>query len=122
MLRSFMNVGKFITHKRSEYMMRSIIKHVQALELEKQVRRLFGCERLGVAGLINADSFECNPFDAAIMVVSYIYAKNLKVEETQLNEFVNKYYTIFTYPDEQNILVEADNYINDLRQIIDNYI
>ena len=48
--------------------------------------------------------------------------KNLKVEETQLNEFVNKYYTIFTYPDEQNISVEADNYINDLKRIIENYI
>ncbi len=49
------------------------VTHNDAIELEHQVRRLYGCDRAGVSGLADADHFESRPMDAAIMVVSYIY-------------------------------------------------
>ena len=67
------------------------INHSDAIELEHQVRRLFKCDRCGVSGLADADNFESNPLDAAIMVVSYIHAKGLQTSETQYDEFLCKY-------------------------------
>ena len=64
------------------------INHSDAIELEHQVRRLFKCDRCGVSGLADANNFESNPLDAAIMVVSYIHAKGLQTSETQYDEFL----------------------------------
>ncbi len=96
--------------------------HSEALELEHQVRRLYGCDRAGVSGLANADHFESRPMDAAIMVVSYIHAKGLQHSETEYDEFLSKYDTIFRYPDENDAKHETRNYINELSAIVDKYI
>lgn len=98
------------------------INHSDAIELEHQVRRLFKCDRCGVSGLADADNFESNPLDAAIMVVSYIHAKGLQTSETQYDEFLCKYETIFKYPDENDASNEVQNYINDLANIIESYL
>lgn len=98
------------------------INHNYAIELEHQVRRLFKCDRSGVSGLADADNFESNPLDAAVMVVSYIHAKGLQASETQYDEFLCKYETIFKYPDENNASNEVENYINELSAIIENYL
>lgn len=98
------------------------IDHNDAIELEYQVRRLFKCDRSGVSGLADADNFNSNPLDAAIMVVSYIHAKNLQDTETQYDKFLCKYETIFKYPDENNAAGEVKNYINDLKDIIERYL
>ena len=52
------------------------ITHNDAIELEHQVRRLYGCDRGGVSGMAEADYFEGHPIQAAVLVVSYIYAKS----------------------------------------------
>ena len=57
------------------------IKHGDAISLEKIVCRLYKCSRSDVFGLVDADFFESHPIDAAIMVVSYIYAHNLQDNE-----------------------------------------
>lgn len=98
------------------------INHNDAIELEYQVRRLYKCDRCGVSGLADADNFESNPLHAAIMVISYIHAKELQTTETQYDEFLCKYETIFKYPDENNASQEVENYINDLSNIIKNYL
>lgn len=98
------------------------IKHNDALALEHQVRRLFKCDRAGVSGLADADNFESRPMDAAIMVVSYIHAKGLQSSEIQYDEFLYKYDTIFTYPDENNAEQEVQNYIDELMGIIEDYL
>lgn len=98
------------------------ISHNQAIELEHQVRRLFKCNRSGVSGLADADNFESRPMDAAVMVVSYIHAKGLQVSETQYDEFLCKYETIFEYPDENNAADAVEGYISELSAIVEDYI
>lgn len=98
------------------------INHNDALRLEHQVRRLFKCDRAGVSTLVNADNFQSYPMYAAVMVMSYIYAKGLQSSEEQYAEFLHKYGIIFTYPDENDAEHEVGNYINDLTAIIENYL
>ena len=98
------------------------IKHNDAIELEYLVRRLFGCDRGGVSGLADASNFEYDPLSAAVMVVSYIHARNLQVTETQYDEFLHKYRIIFTYPEENDAANEVENYIYDLKDIVESYI
>lgn len=98
------------------------IKHADAITLEYHVRRLFKCDRAGVSGLADADNFESRPMDAAIMVVSYIHAKGLQSSETQYDEFLSKYDTIFTYPDENDAEHKVQNYIEELAQIVEEYL
>ena len=98
------------------------IKHSDALRLENLVCRLFECDRTGVSGLADADHFESHPMDAAIMVIAYIHAKKLQDSETQYDEFLSKYDTIFTYPDENNAQDEVHNYIDDLAKIVEKYV
>ena len=98
------------------------IQHSDAIELEHQVRRLFKCDRTGVSGLADADNFESHPMDAAVMVVSYIHAKGLQSSETQYDEFLCKYDSIFTYPEENDAEHEVENYIEELTAIIEDYL
>lgn len=98
------------------------VTHNEAIELEYLVRKLYGCDRSGVSGLADADHFESRPMDAAIMVVSYIHAKGLQYSETEYDEFLSKYDTIFRYPDENDAKHEVENYINELSKIVDKYI
>ena len=98
------------------------IQHSGAIELEHQVRRLFKCDRAGVSGLADADNFESHPMDAAVMVVSYIHAKGLQSSETQYDEFLCKYDSIFTYPEENDAEHEVENYIEELTAIIEDYL
>ena len=97
------------------------ITHSNAIVLEHYVRKLFNCDRSGVSGLADADNFESRPMDAAVMVVSYIHAKNLQSSETQYDEFLSKYDTIFNYPDENNAEHEVENYIEELKEIVEAY-
>lgn len=99
-----------------------IINHSDAIELEHQVRRLYGCDRGGVSGMADADNFERNPFRAAIMVVSYIHAKDLQDSETEYDEFLHRYEVIFTYPEENDAAREVRNYIRDLSKIVSKYV
>lgn len=98
------------------------INHGDAIELESIVRRLFKCDRSGVSGLADADNFESRPMDAATMVVSYIHAKGLQASETQYDEFLSNYDYIFRNPDEYDIAQEVRNYINELSNIVDQYL
>ena len=98
------------------------INHSEAIELESIVRSLFKCDRAGVSGLADADNFESRPMDAAVMVVSYIHAKGLQYSETEYDEFLCKYDTIFEYPDENDAKNEVRNYINELSEIVEKYI
>ena len=98
------------------------VTHSEAIELEHQVRRLYGCDRAGVSGLADADHFESRPIDAAIIVVSFIHANGLQCSETEYEEFLSKYDAIFKYPDENDTKHEVRNYIKELSEIVDTYI
>ena len=98
------------------------INHNDAIELEHQVRRLYGCDRGGVSGMADADYFEGHPIQAAVLVVSYIHANHRESGPYQFDEFLNKYETIFEYPDENNAADEVRNYIDELSAIVEQYI
>ena len=59
------------------------IEHKYAIELEMLVRKAFKCERFGVSGLANSDHFDYEPFDAAIMIISYLYPKFWRTSESR---------------------------------------
>lgn len=98
------------------------INHNDAIELEYQVRRLYKCDRGGVAGMAEADYFEENLIQTAVLVVFYIYANHLESGIYQFDEFFNKYKMIFEYSDENNAVSEVRNYIQNLSLIIDQYV
>ena len=98
------------------------INHNDAIELEHQVRRLYSCDRGGVSGMADADYFEGHPIQAAVLVVSYIHANHRESGPYQFDEFLNKYETIFEYPDENNAADEVRNYIDELSAIVEQYI
>lgn len=97
------------------------INHNDAIELEYQVRRLYGCDRGGVSGMADADYFEGHPIQAAVLVVSYIHANHRESGPYQFDEFRSKYETIFEYPDENNAADEVRNYIDELSSIVEQY-
>ena len=98
------------------------INHNEAIELEHQVRKLYGCDRAGVSGMADADYFEGHPIQAAVLVVAYVHAKGLESGPYQYDEFLNKYETIFEYPDENDAATEIRNYINDVTEIVEKYV
>ena len=98
------------------------IDHGDAITLESIVCRLYQCNRAGVSGLADADNFEFHPMDAAIMVVSYIHARGLQSSETQYDEFLCKYDSIFNYPDENDADSKVQNYIEELERIVEDYL
>lgn len=100
------------------------IEHKYAISLERIVSRLFNfnyCNR-DEWNVISAGHFEYYPFDAAVMVVSYIYAKELPYDKSQLGIFFNKYESIFRYPEKNNADNEIENYIRDLSEIVAKYV
>ena len=97
------------------------IKHNDAMALEHIVRKLYDCDRSGVSGLADADHFESSPFDAAVMVVSFIYAKHLQLDQNRYDEFLGKYNTIFKYPNENDANSHVQNYISELENIVNSY-
>lgn len=98
------------------------INHNDAIELEHQVRRLYDCDRAGVSGLADADYFEGNPIQAAVLVVAYVHAHGLETGPYQYDEFLRKYEVIFEYPEENDAAKEVRNYIDELRNIVDTYV
>ena len=98
----------------------SKISHQNAVYLENCVRELFGCERYDVAGLVDADVFEVKPIIAAVLSVSYIYAKGLQKDNVQLKDFYCKYDYLFSNDGINDS--EVQQYIEDLKSIIDSHI
>ena len=52
----------------------------------------------------------------------HIHAKGLQSSETQYDELLCKYDSIFTYPDENDAEHEVQNYIEELTAIIEDYL
>ena len=91
------------------------INHGDAIRLEHIVRNLYKCDRAGVSGLADADNFERRPFDAAIMIGSFIHAHNLQQSETQFDSFLCEYEAFFNSNEEDDDKVNI--FINELSEI-----
>lgn len=101
-----------------------LTSHNDAHTLESLVCRVYKCERFGIAGLANADRFESNPIEAAILIISYIYANKICSTEAEAKyaELVRKYRIIFDYPEENNARGEVTNYIKELETIVNSIV
>ena len=97
------------------------INHSDALLLEAQVRNVYQCERFGISGLADADNFEHDPYSAAIMIVSFLYATGKETDDSKFTPFLEKYHTIFKYPDENDASGKVSEYIKELDDIIGRY-
>ena len=77
-----------------------------------------------MSGLADADNFESNPMCAAYMVISYIYAKGLEINDydDEYDCFICTYENIFNHSDEYNMQLEVSNYIDEISNIVDQYI
>ena len=51
------------------------IDHGIAITLEHIVRRVYSCDRAGMGGYIDADHFESEPFDAALIALAPLWQK-----------------------------------------------
>lgn len=82
-----------------------------AIVLESIVRKVHLCDRAGMGGYIDADHFETNPFDAALIALSLIW-KNLTKETVE----------DFLYRWDCSLRKEADanisQFIQELRELV----
>ena len=90
------------------------IKHGDAVVLEAIVRGVFNCERGGMGGLIDADHFEREPFDAAIIAIAPLWQKS---NSKEVEEFLFNWELILR---DKNAKDENINtYIDELQNLID---
>lgn len=67
------------------------IEHFDGITLEHICSDVFSCDRGGMGGIINSDTFAHNPLLASYLVIAKLY-KNSKIQD--------KWETVFEYPDE----------------------
>lgn len=91
------------------------ITHSDAHYIETIVRKVHNCDRFGMAGLIDADHFENNPFDATIISLAPIW-KN--IPEVTLRNFVNKWWLFKDEISELNI----EEYKKEISEIVNRYL
>lgn len=87
------------------------ISHNDALTLETLVRKVHNCERFGMGMYIDADHFETNPFDAALIALSPIW-KNLPKETVE--EFLYRWDCSLRKEDDTNI----SQFIQELKELV----
>lgn len=92
-----------------------VISHFDAISLETIVRNVFQCERYGVGGFADADVFESNPFEAAVLCIAAVYHNH---HDDEIAEFCRKWRFVFKNPGEEQEHTMAD-YIHELRALIE---
>ena len=96
------------------------IKHKDAYRLELLVKHVYGCERNGIMGLVNADYFEFNPWLAAILILAPKYRKSIwsRKELPGANNFFKKYENYFSAIQSSYDASVVEDYINDLNALV----
>lgn len=95
------------------------VSHNAANRLEKIVMELFDYPiRGGMAGYIDADHFEREPFDAALIALSPVWKR---VNKHELDAFLSKWDTIFRDNDYYQLgPVNEEEYISELENLLRN--
>lgn len=88
-----------------------IISHNDAIVLESIVRKVHLCDRAGMGGYIDADNFETNPFDAALIALSPIW-KTLPKETVE--DFLYRWDCSLRKEDDANI----SQFIQELKELV----
>ncbi len=66
--------------------------------------------------IINSDTFEHDPLLASYLIIAKLY-KNSETQDKYIDGFMNKWKTVFKYPDE-NEGYTFKEYTDDLRELI----
>lgn len=88
------------------------IKHEDAFVLETIARSVFNCERGRMGGLIDADHFEREPFDAAIIAIAPFWQKS---NPKEVEEFLLKWESALR--DENIKDADIHTYIDELQNL-----
>lgn len=88
------------------------ISHDDSIRLEHIVRKVFMCGRYGMSGFIDADHFESEPFDAALIALSRLWKENYNED---IEDFLNKWSEIRLSNDRN---IDVKSYINELNDLI----
>lgn len=91
------------------------ISHSDAIVLEGIVRRVHSCDRAGMGGYIDADNFESNPFDAALLALAPYWKR---IDKQELEDFLFKWDCILRRDSEEQADINA--YIHELESLIEN--
>ena len=92
------------------------IGHGDTISLERIVRRVFSCQRGGMGGYIDADHFESQPFDAALIALAPLWQK---ADFHEMEDFLFKWEYAFRKENEdslttQSFIEELDNLVTNL--------
>lgn len=87
------------------------ISHNDAIVLESIVRKVHLCDRAGMGGYIDADNFETNPFDAALIALSPIW-KTLPKETVE--DFLYRWDCSLRKENDANI----SQFIQELKELV----
>lgn len=88
------------------------IEHGDATTLEHIVRRVFSCERAGMGGYIDADHFESEPFDAALIALAPLWEK---ADFQEIEDFLYKWERSLRSDDGERI--DVNLYIDELNDL-----
>ncbi len=89
------------------------INHSDAIVLESIVRNVFNCNRSGMGGYIDADHFESEPFDAALIALAPLWQKG---DFHEIEDFLFKWEHSLRKNSDENVSIE--NFINELDGIV----
>lgn len=89
------------------------IDHSSAIVLEGVVRKVFSCDRAGMGGYIDADHFESEPFDAALIAIAPLWQKG---DFCEIESFLFKWEHILR--DKSDEPVRIENYIEELDELV----
>lgn len=89
------------------------IDHGDAIILEGIVRNVFSCQRAGMGGYIDADHFESEPFDAALIALSPLWQK---ADFHEIENFLWKWEHALRKGNEDHLTIKA--YLDELDNLV----
>lgn len=89
------------------------ISHDQAIHLEHIVRGVFSCDRGEMGGYIDADHFEPQPFDAALIALAPLWQKG---DFHEIEDFLYKWEQELRGESSDN--VNVDEYAEELSALV----
>jgi len=89
------------------------ISHSDAIVLEGIVRNVFNCDRAGMGGYIDADHFESEPFDAALIALAPLWQK---ADFYEIEDFLFKWEYELRKNEDNRVNVGA--FINELDNMV----
>lgn len=92
------------------------IVHYDGVTLEHIVSDVFSCDRGAMGGIVNSGEFERQPLLASYLVIAKLY-NNSETQDNLIDKFINKWGTVFEYPDE-NHEYTFQQYLKELRTLI----